>query len=154
MKRYALALTLALLSGTFAVVPAHAQKSGKAKSKPQIELASKGAFPIVKASDAKVKSALPATNLAAAKKLVGKTKGVVGTVSKVFAPKSNNFVLLNFAKDYKTALIGLVNFKDYSKFPKLTQLSGKKVLLTGKIVMYKNAPEVLLENAGSISIVK
>lgn len=160
MKRFVvvLALLAAPCVASFTSV-VHAQdgsdsKPKKPKSKPQAQLAAKGAFPVVKAADPKVKSALAATNLAGAKKWVGKTATIVGTVDKVYLPKSNNLVLLNFAKDYKKALVGAVKSKDYAKFPPLVQLQGKKVLLSGKIINYKGAPEIEIDKAGAISLVK
>ena len=166
--------SLLLLGGLLAVVPANAQKltdqfpvkpgkaAGKAPgktgkpSKPagpsQAARAAKGAFLVVKT--AAVKGAIAATDLAAARKLNGKTATFVGVVDKVYAPKSNGVVLLNFAKDYKTALVGAVQAKDFAAFPNLAQLKGKKVTVSGKVVIFKGAPEVMLEKAGAIKIVK
>ena len=158
---------LLLLGGLLAIVPAHAQKltgqfpvkPGKAPGKsakpagpPQSARAAKGAFPVVKATA--IKGAVVATDLAAARKLSGKTATFVGVVDKVYAPKSNGVVLLNFAKNYKTALVGAVQAKDFAAFPNLAQLKGKRVAVSGKVVIFKGAPEVMLEKAGAIKIVK
>ena len=118
----------------------------------QAKVAAKSTFPIAKASD--LKGAVPATNLAAAKKLVGKTATFVGTVSDVYAPKSGSIVLLNFAKNYKTAVVGAVKARDFGKFPVLTTLKGKKVALKGKVINFKGSPEVELTGAGAIRLVK
>ena len=158
--------SLFLICGALAPLSAlHAQnlagqfpvKSGTAKpAKPagpsQSKVAAKGAFPTVKA--AAIKGAKPATDLAGAKKLVGKTATFVGTVDKVFETKSHGVVLLNFAKNYKSALIGAVDAKHFAAFPDLAQLKGKKITVTGKVVIFNGAPEVELEKAGAIKIVK
>ncbi len=144
----------------FPVQPAPGKSSSPSKNAPnakrmgQKQVAAKGNFPVVKAGDAALKGALSATDLATAKKMVGHEVKVVGTIAKVYAPKSNNLVLLNFAKDYKTALVGAIKAQDFAKFPDLSALAGKKVLLTGKMVMFKGAPEVELVKAGAIRVVK
>ena len=142
------------LNKQFPVKPPKAGSSNAKKpaGPPQSKVAAKGAFPTVKAAD--TKGAKPATDLAGAKKLVGKTVTFVGTVDRVFVIKGNGVVLLNFAKNYKNAVVGAVNAKNFGAFPDLNQLKGKKVTITGKVVIYKGAPEVELEKAGAIKIVK
>jgi DNA/RNA endonuclease YhcR with UshA esterase domain len=163
MKKHLYLIPLALLSfNLLASVPAvHAQgavkkpdTAQKPKRKAQSEVAAKGAFPIIKASAPAVKQAYPATDLAGAKKLIGKTVGITGTVVKVYLPKSNKIVLLNFAKDYKTALTGAIKLEDFGKFPALATLEDRKVLVTGKVVLYKGAPEVEVTQTGAIKIIK
>lgn len=129
-------------------------KPKKPKGKPQNELALKSAFPTIPATDPNVKKALPAGDLAGAKKLLDKPVFVTGTVAKVFVSKSNKVVLLNFAKDYTKALCGAVLAADFGKFPDLTTLEGKKVLLDGKMALYKGAPEVELSQIGGIKVIK
>ena len=118
----------------------------------QEKLAAKSAFPTVQASQ--LSGAVPATNLAGAQKLIGKTATFVGVVTDVYAPRSNSVVLLNFAKNYKTALVGAVTSRDFGKFPNLKTLKGKKVALKGKVIRYKGTPEVELTSAGAIRLVK
>ena len=101
------------------------------KTKPQEQVAAKGALPTVKASDVKVKSAHSASDLAGAKKMAGKSLSVTGTVASIFVPGGNNVVLINLSQKYAGAVTGVVLAKDYAKFPPLKQLKGKKVLLSG-----------------------
>jgi DNA/RNA endonuclease YhcR with UshA esterase domain len=75
-------------------------------------------------------------------------------VEKVFTPAGNTVVLLNFAKNYKTALIGKIEAEHFAVFPDLTTLKGKKVLLSGKVVDYKGQPEIELTTLDSIRIVE
>lgn len=118
----------------------------------QSKVALKSAFPT--APKASLKGALDVKNLAAAAKSVGKVALFSGVVERVYAPKSGAFVLLNFAKDYKTALVGSVRAKDFRVFPDLQNLKGKRVALRGKVVLYQGLPEIELMNAGAIRLVK
>lgn len=138
---------------TFAQTPT--EKTAPIASKPtQKGVAAKGAFSTIGAADAKVKSATKATDLNAAKKTVSKTAAFSGTVAKVFTPKGNGLVLLNFANDYKTAIIGVVDDSDFAKFPDLQTLVGKKVWVSGKVENYKGQPEVRLNSPDAIKIIQ
>lgn len=130
------------------------EKSANKERPSQASVASKGAFGTVKASDAKVKGAKPATDLKAAKALTGKSGAFVGTVTKVFAPKSNSVVLLNFAQEYKTALVGAIDDQDFAKLPDLAKLKGKKVLLTGKVVDFKGQPQIQIDSPDDVRLVE
>ncbi len=129
----------------------------KADSKPdrptQSSVAAKGAFGTVKADDAKVKTAAKASDLEAAKKKVGKTATFTGTVDRVFTPKGNGLALLNFAKDYRAALTGVVGAKDFAKLPDLQTLVGKKVMVSGMVEDYKGQPQVRLDSADDIKVI-
>ncbi|BCM88539.1 hypothetical protein IAD21_00372 [Abditibacteriota bacterium] len=131
-----------------------AAKPAKPKGPTQAQLARKGAFPSVSASDASVKSALPATDLVKAKAKLNKTATFVGTVTDVFAPKNGKRVLLDFAPDYKKAVIGLVDAKSFKTFSDLKQLKKKRVLLSGKVIDYKGQIQVELTTASAIRLVK
>lgn len=128
--------------------PAKARGAGQQQSK----VALKTAFPTVASSQ--LGGAIAATNLAAAKNSVGKDALFVGVVTQVFVPKSGSVVLLNFASNYKNALVGVVKAADYRKFPPLQSLKNKKVALRGKVISYKGRPEIELTNAGAIRVVK
>ena len=152
-------LVAALAVGTLAGV-AHAQKPSGEKGGPKSEkptqtsVAAKGkSFGTIAATDAKVTSATKAEDLTAAKKHLDKTASFVGTVAKVFAPKSNSVVLLNFAKDYKTALIGTIKSSNFAAFPDLKTLEGKKVLVTGKVIDFHGQTEIELTGLEDIKIV-
>jgi hypothetical protein len=129
-----------------------AQRQKKKKLPPQAQSALKTPFPDVKLST--LKGAISATDLTAANRAVGKKVSVVGTVNKVFVPGGGSIVLLNFAKDYKSAVVGAIKAKDFRNFPVLAILTGKKVAISGKMISYKGHPEVELSEPGSIKIVK
>lgn len=143
---------------------AHAQKDTKPDAKPdvtavkaakvtQARVAAKDKkFAVIEATDASVKAAKDAKSLTEAKKLVDKTGAFAGTVAKVFEP--SGLVLINFDRDYKTALTAVVRAKDFAKFPDLKTLEGKKVLVSGKVVEFKGQPEVELVALDDIKIIK
>ncbi len=126
--------------------------TSKKRGPSQSQLALKGAFPSV--AKAQLSGALDAKNLALATKTVGKTAIFSGVVDRVYLPKSGKTVLLNFAKDYKTALVGSVMAKDYRQFPDLTKLKGQRVAVKGKVVLYKGLPQIELSGPGAIRLVK
>lgn len=157
MMRFLIAATAALmLTCGAARAQKPAEKSGANPAKPtQASLAAKGkSFGTIAATDAEVTGATKADDLAAAKKQVGKSAAFVGNVAKVFTLKSNSIVLLNFAKDYKTALVGAVKAEDFAKFPDLKTLEGKRVLLTGKVIDFKGQPEVELTSPDGIKVIR
>ncbi|RYX86738.1 hypothetical protein EON83_00735 [bacterium] len=147
---------VALATIAVCTLPCFAQLTPKS-SKPKIsqaQVASKSAFPTVSASDASVKAALPATDLTKARTKLNKTATFVGLVTELYLPKNGKRVLIDFAPDYKKAVIGLVDAKSFKTFPDLRQLKKKRVLLSGKVVAYQEQIQVELTSASSIRIVK
>ena len=138
---------IALFVGMFAMLAA-AQGSSQSSSASKTEQ-----FASVPATDESVKSAIDAHDLKAAAALVGKTGSFTGTVTKLYSPKSGSLVILNFDRDFKTALTAVVKKERFSKFPDLTQLEGKKVLVTGKFIDFKGATEIELSEPGSIKLI-
>jgi hypothetical protein len=157
MKRnYSAALLAALLCGSLSLNNALAvRQDDKPALKSQAEVAAKNkTFGTIAATDAKVKGALAAKDLAKAKKLTGKPGAFIGTVVKVFTPKSNKIVILNFAENYKEALTAVVKGSDFAKFPNLETLKGKKVLISGKFVEYKESVEIELTSPDQVKVIK
>ena len=101
-----------------------------------------------------VKSAIPATNLQAVRAKLNQDAHIVGTITKVYTPASHARVLLNFARNYKGAVVGLVDARNFSQFPDLSQLAGKRVVLSGHIIAYKDEIEIALDTSNSIRVVK
>src|SRR5207244_2898787 len=112
MRKAALPALVVLAALCYAARPGlmrHALAAG-----PQSASASKSAkFGTVSRIDKQYEQALDAKDLTAAKKLIGKEGAFKGTVAKVFTPKSNNLVILNFAGDYKTAIVAVVKKGDF-----------------------------------------
>jgi hypothetical protein len=111
-------------------------------------------FATVAKADREYREARDAKDLAGAGKLIGKRSAFRGTVAKVFAPRSGNLVILNFAADYKTAITGVVKQEDFARFPDLQALQGREVLLSGPVVDYQGRPEVVLSRPEQVKIVK
>jgi hypothetical protein len=122
------------------------------KGPSQKTVARKSAFPFVSA--ASLSRVNKAFDLAAARKQIGKNARFVGVVTQVYTPKSGSIVLLNFAKNYKTALVGVVKARDFAQFPNLQNLRAKKVALSGKVISYHGRPEIELRAPGAIRLVK
>ncbi len=152
--------TLALLSLAL-TLPLFSQGSGtgadKQKEQPsQASVASKTAkFPTITESSSEVKSALQSKDLDKAMKLVGKKGSFVGVVDHTFSPKHNRTVYINFSKSFKETISGNVNFEDYKKFPSLSELKGKKVLITGTFRAYQDThPEIVVKDLDQIKIIQ
>ena len=126
----------------------------KADRKSQSEVASKAVFSTTPPTNPEVKKALDAKDLPGAIKLIGKEGAFKGTVAKVYAPKSNSIVILNFDADYKKAITAVLRNKDFSRFPNLESLNGKRILVKGKFEDFRGAPEIVLTDAGQIKIIK
>jgi DNA/RNA endonuclease YhcR with UshA esterase domain len=125
-----------------------------AQDNTQAESASKTAkFGSIAASDSSVKSAIDAHDLKTAASMVGKTGAFTGTVTKIYSPKSGSIVIINFDRDFKTALTAVVKKSSFSKLPDLSQLEGKKVIVTGKFIDFKGATEIDVDSPDNIKVI-
>jgi len=155
-----LALAFTLASG-FGTAPVSAQDDApaaparKAPAKAQHEVASKEvAFKEITAIDAASSGAIAASDVTALRKREGKETTVSGKVVTVFAPDSKSIVLLNFARNYKEAVVVGVKSNRFPAFPDLRTLKDKTVVVTGVVVLFKDRPEILLETPSQIRTVK
>ena len=147
----AVATVLALVAPIFAQSES---KAPKPKGPSQAQVAHKGAFATVAAGDVGVKGAAPATDLKKAHLKLNGTGTFVGTVTDVYLPKNGKRVLLDFAPDYKKAVIGLVDAKNFKTFPDLRQLKKKRVLISGKVISFKEQIQVELVSPTAIRVIK
>lgn len=134
----------------------HAQdtKPKSEPAKPQAAVASKTAtFATIKADDPAVAKALKASDLAGAKKQIGKESAFEGTVVKVFSPKTNGIVILNFDKNFRNALTAVLRTKSYAAFPDMQSLKGKRVLITGKLEDYQGQPQIQLTKPEQVKLI-
>jgi len=157
MNRIFAGLTLAGILGvcTWNTAPVYAQKEGERKAHPeQASVAAKKEFATAGEKDAAVTKALDASKLAELKKLEDKDATFKGTVAKVFTARGNSMIILNFADNYKEAATAVLRPKYYDKFPDLKKLDGKKVVISGKIVIYKDQPEIILTKPEQIKVIK
>ena len=108
-------------------------------------------FGAIARTDAAYKSALDAHALADALKMVDQDGAFKGTVAKVFEPRG--LAIVEFDENYKTALTAIVRGTNFSKFPVLTNLIGKDVLVTGKFIKFRESAEIVLEKPEQIKVV-
>jgi hypothetical protein len=125
-----------------------AAQDGKSKSSKKAE------FATVSSSDASYKDAVDAKDLTKASAMVGKEGTLRGTVAKVYTPKSGAVMILNFARDYKTAVTAVVKKSNFDKFPNLDKLEGAEIIVSGKFADFKGATEVEITSPDQIKIVK
>lgn len=167
MKRIFAGLTLAGILGVCAwnAAPVSAQKEGDSapqdKARPerkahpeQASVATKKEFATVGEKDAAVTKALDASKLTELKKLEDKDATFKGTIAKVYTSRGNSMMILNFADNYKEAATAVLRPKYYDKFPDMEKLDGKKVVVSGKIVIYKGQPEIMLTKPEQIKVIK
>lgn len=154
MLKLHLPLVAALCALSLSFVFAQDDKPKQEPAKPQASVASKTVkFGTVKAADGSVTKALKASDLAGAKKLIGKEGAFEGTVVKVFSPSSNGLVILNFDKNYRNALTAVLRVKNYADFPDMQTLKGKRVLVTGKFEDFKGSPEIMLTKPEQVKLI-
>lgn len=121
----------------------------------QADSASKTAsFAKIAATDDVCKTALDAHALDAALKQVGKDGAFKGKVTQIFEPRNGSMAIVNFDPDYKTALTALLWKTNFAKFPALTNLAGKYVVVTGKFIEYQGRAEIVLTNATQVKLVE
>jgi hypothetical protein len=100
------------------------------------------------------KTALDAHSLEDAVKQVDKDGAFKGTVAKIFEPRGGAMAIINFDADYKSALTALLRKENFAKFPALTNLTGKEIVVTGKFIDYQGRAEIILTNAAQIKLVE
>lgn len=160
-------LILSSVAGAFLLSRAHAQDASglfkgqtitpkqSASNRPaQSALARKGAFPTVSAKDPAFVHAIPATNLVGVHAKLNQSATFSGTVVKVYLSKSNAHVLLDFAANYRSAGVGLIDAKNFRQFPDLRQLTGKRVLVSGRVLTFKDQTQIDLATPNAIRLVK
>jgi len=133
--------------------PARTAPAGPKTS--QAEVASKTEkFGKVAKADETYKKALDAHALEDATKLADTDGAIKGTVAKVFEPASGAMLILNFDADYRTAMTALLRKDNFEKFPAMTNLLGKDILVTGKLVKFQTRMEIVLTNVAQIKLVE
>jgi DNA/RNA endonuclease YhcR with UshA esterase domain len=129
------------------------QERPRREYKPQAEVAAKGDFGTIKESDPAVKKALDAKDLSGGTKLIGKEAAFQGNVAKVYTSEGDTVVILNFDKNFRSAMTAVLKPADYAKFPVMAKLDGKHVLVTGKLAEYRGQPEIELTKPEQIKVI-
>lgn len=125
---------------TFPAQPAVASKSAK--------------FATVSPASPAVKTALSVSDLAAAGKMIGKPAAFQGTVAELYSPRGHDIAILDFAKDYRSALTVIVKPANYPKLPSLQGLVGKRVLVTGLVSAYEGRPQIEVSHPSQVRIIR
>lgn len=102
---------------------------------------------------AAVRSAYDAQDVAALSNLAGKTACVRGAAAKVYLASSGRFAAIDFDKDYKKALVAIVMASSIPRLQCLQALSGKSVLVSGKVQMYQGRPQIVIDSTKQIRII-
>lgn len=125
----------------------------KKVSPKQADVASTTAkFGLVSKTDGTYKTALDAHALADALKQADKDGAFKGKVTQIFEPRG--MAIINFDTNYRTAMTALLKKDSFDKFPALTNLVAKEVLITGKFISYQGRAEIILTNAAQIKLVE
>ena len=82
--------------------------------------------------------AIHASNLADLKNKLGSQCSFEGVLLQVFSTPKGGITLLNFAPTPTDAAEAVVSRPDYNKFPKLSNLIGKRLLVSGKLEEFEN----------------
>jgi hypothetical protein len=147
------AFSLLLAFGS--VVPAQDAAPATKKGPSQAAVAAKQVtFGTLTADDPRVKAATKTDDLTTARSLLGKSGSFLGTVARVYAPSSNSVVLLDFAHAYRTSVTAVVRSADFARFPDLTSVKGKQILVIGRVSEFKGQPQVELIRPEDLKIIK
>jgi DNA/RNA endonuclease YhcR with UshA esterase domain len=130
-------LVLALCAFCLAATPALAQTQAPAAP----------ATPSTAAGPATTQAIAPAD----AKAHVGQTVTVEGAVSDVNTVRTGVTFIDLGGKFPDNAFTAVILSDDAGKFPNVAALNGKTVVITGKVVLYKGKPQVVLNDAAQIT---
>lgn len=139
--------------------PAHRlqkRKVTKSEGNVKVSPSSKTAkFGVISTTNSEVKHALKATDLKAAMKLGGKKAVFIGIAISIYSPKSHSAIIVDMANPYKNAITLYLPAASFSRFPNMNELKGKKILVTGKVFIYKaKFPEITLVEPDQIKLIK
>src|SRR5215471_17726805 len=108
------------------------------QKKLQPEVASKAAtFSPVSKTDDLYQNARDAHDLNGAHKVLGQTGAFKGTVAQIFEERDGDLLILDFDKNYRTALTAVLRNADFPKFPNMKTLQDKEIVVSGKFTEYQ-----------------
>lgn len=121
----------------------------------QSKVASHTPFQTIPLSSASVRQALPAVNTPAKAIVKGKPVTIQGTVLRVISGGNADMVTISFAPNFRSQVAARVDHTNYSKLPDLNGLTGKHVLVSGKVSYYMGRwPQILVTGPSQIRIVQ
>jgi len=125
------------------------------QKKLQKEVASKTAsFATISKSDDVYQKARDAHDLDGAHQVLGQTGSFKGTVTQLFEERDGDLVILDFDKNYRTAMTAIVRNADFSKFPDMKALEGKEIVVSGKFAEYQGRAQIELTDPGQVKLVR
>jgi hypothetical protein len=125
------------------------------QKKLQREVASKTAtFAIISRADDAYQQARDAHDLDGAHRALGQAGAFKGTVTQLFEERDGDLVILDFDKNYRTALTAIVRNTDFPKFPDLKALEGKEIVVSGKFTDYQGRAQIELTEPTQIKLVR
>jgi hypothetical protein len=88
----------------------------------------------------------------AAAKHVGETATVEGTVANVKHAPRFHAIFVDFGSAYPNqSFTAYIDEKNAAKFPDVDKLIAHKAKVTGKIVLYRGKPEIVVEEASQLT---
>jgi hypothetical protein len=153
MKLARIAIVFTVFFAVFSAICAAQDRD--VQKKLQREVASKTVtFGIIAKTDAPYQKARDAHDLDGAHQALGQMGAFRGTVTQLFEERDGDLVILDFDKNYRTALTAIVRNADFPKFPDLKALEGKEIVVSGKFTDYQGRAQMELTDPGQIKIVK
>ena len=84
---------------------------------------------------------------------VGEVVTVEGLAAEVHHAASGKVTFIDMGARYpNNPFAGVIFSGDASKFPNVDNLEGKTIDVTGKVQLYRNAPEIILNDVAQIKI--
>jgi hypothetical protein len=125
------------------------------QKKLQREVASKTAtFGRISKSDHVYQKARDAHDLDGAHKFLGQPGAFKGTVTQIFEERDGDLLILDFDKNYRTAMTAILRNADFSKFPDMQMLQDKELVISGKFTEYQGRAQVELSDPAQIKLVQ
>ncbi len=127
-----------------------------ASAAPRSQLKKKAVYGTISSSSSAVARALPASAITEAKKLTGKPGAFLGVVTEVdLCQKTCRMIYINFSTPWSKSISADIPASAYGKFPNVHQLLHRRVLVTGRFILYERRhPEILVSSPAQIRIIQ
>jgi hypothetical protein len=75
-------------------------------------------------------------------------------IRQIFEERDGDLLILDFDKNYRTAMTAILRNADFPKFPGMRTLESKEILVAGKFTEYQGRAQIELSDPGQIKLVK
>lgn len=128
-------------------------------SSPQWNVSQGGQLARISSNEASQSKPIDAVNLGSAKSRINQDGAITGTVDRVFGGRENKVTIISFAANQRDAVAAVVKQENYTLFPVLQELQGRKLLITGKFELYRargdrTAPQIELTLPSQIKVIE